>query len=153
MRYLLLLSLSLCAYAVERWPMITSDELTKTVIEMARSNGLITSVADEQKFVEECVKGELAHGKITVPFAYVDEKKQASALVEYIKTRIQWFNSEGRISGVQFPQMIQAYLSKNIDTLTLPQLVVLHRMLCMCENMLMSALVEQSKNAPEALGK
>jgi hypothetical protein len=152
MRYLLLLSLSLCAYAVEITTMITSDELKKAVIEMARSNGLITSVADEKKFVEEFAKGELAHGKITIPFAYVDEKKQASALVEYIKTRIQWFNSEGN-AGIHFPLMIQPYLSKNIDTLTLPQLVVLHRMLCMCESMLMSALVEQSKNAPDASGK
>lgn len=153
MRYLLLLSLSLCAYAVEITTMITSDELKKAAIEMARSNGLITSEAEEQKFIEELAKRELSHGKITVPFAYVDEKKQASALVEYIKTRIQWFNSEGSIRGVQFPLMIQPYLSKNIDTLTLPQLVVLHRMLCMCENMLMSALVEQSKNAPDASGK
>ena len=110
-------------------------------------------MADEEKLIEELAKRELSHGKITVPFAYVDEKKQTSALVEYIKTRIQWFNSEGRIRGVQFPLMIQPYLSKNIDTLTLPQLVVLHRMLCMCENMLMSALVEQSKNAPDASGK
>lgn len=75
MRFFLLLAFSLCAYAVEITTMITSDELKKTVIEMARSNGLITSVADEQKFIEECAKGELAHGKITVPFAYVDEKK------------------------------------------------------------------------------
>ncbi len=153
MRYLLLLSLSLCAYAVEITTTITSDELKKTTIEMARSNGLITSVADEEKLIEELAKREWSHGKITVPFAYVDEKKQASALVEYIKTRIQWFNSEGRIRGVQLPLMIQPYLSKNIDTLTLPQLVVLHRMLCVCENMLMSALVEQSKNAPDASGK
>lgn len=152
MRFFLLLAFSLCAYAVEITTMITSDELKKTVIEMARSNGLITSVADEQKFVEEFVKGELAHGKITIPFAYVDEKKQASALVEYIKTRIQWLNSEGN-AGIHFSLMIQPYLSKNIDTLTLPQLVVLHRMLCVCENMLMSALAEQSKNAPDASGK
>ena len=119
---------------------------------MARSNGLITSVADEEKIIEEFAKGELAHGKITVPFAYVDEKKQANALVEYIKTRIQWFISEGN-AGIHFPLLIKPYLSKNIDTLTLPQLVVLHRMLCVCENEIMSALAEQRKNAPDASGK
>ena len=153
MRYLLLLSFSLCAYAVEITTMITSDQLKKTTIEMARSNGLITSVADEEKLIEELAKNELSLGKITIPFAYVDEKKQASALVEYIKTRIQWFNSEGSILGVQFPLMIQPYLSKNIDTLTLAQLVVLHRMLCRCENELMKALAEQRKNAPDASDK
>ena len=69
MRYFLLLSLSLCAYAVEITTTITSDELKKTAIKMARSNGLITSVADEEKLIEELVKRELTHGKITIPFA------------------------------------------------------------------------------------